>query len=186
MHPMPEPPGSWERGAQPVVEESPEMEARLTPVESGVVARSSDAAQARTTFRLTPATSLVLAIRLSFFRPPALRRNSSSNSEVCHGPTGGCVEDTLGADDTTPPYRGRMEFYANAVRAEPGVCWRIVSRQAPTQAVPPTRREPFRLVHLQPHVARGLRSHCRVRQVRLRFPGEADTPPAVQRRCRST
>ena len=29
---------------------------------------------------------------------------------------------------TTTPYRGGVEFYANAVRVDPGVCWRFVSR----------------------------------------------------------
>jgi len=32
---------------------------------------------------------------------------------------------------TPPPYRGNMDhqdYYANAVRAEPGQCWRMVSR----------------------------------------------------------
>ena len=29
---------------------------------------------------------------------------------------------------TIPFYRGPVEHYANAVRAEPGLCWRMVSR----------------------------------------------------------
>jgi hypothetical protein len=29
-----------------------------------------------------------------------------------------------------PPYPGAMKHYANAVRAEPGQCWRMVSRPA--------------------------------------------------------
>lgn len=29
---------------------------------------------------------------------------------------------------TPPPYRGPVDHYANAIRAEPGRCWRMVSR----------------------------------------------------------